>query len=220
MSNTIAIQNSYNTYYTYTEEIRDEDVPNEIVLKKHTLPQLPEEIINMILYKFGGLQHKIVPTLKMVRELAFKKNEETKHMGSIYIWLFREGYRGVKPALLVKEKPIGFDVALDMFSINAITDGDNGFSEQDYTYDNRDTYDWRGRTVDCSKFIGDGYVKYKDATAEEIFQNLGIDRRKWRRHLVSKEMSVKQLKELLDMNDIPYTKSATKKKLLQKWYGF
>jgi DNA-directed RNA polymerase subunit N (RpoN/RPB10) len=163
MSNTIAIQNSYNTYYTYNEEIRDEDVPNEIVLKKHTLPQLPEEIINMILYKFGGLQHKIVPTLKMVREL------------------------------------------------------DNSFSEQDYTYNNRDTYDRRTRTVDCSKFIGDGYVKYKDTTAEQIFQNLGIDTRKWRRHLVSKEMSVKQLKELLDMNDIPYTKSATKKKLLQKW---
>ena len=216
-------------YYTYTEEIRDEDVPNEIVLKKHTLPQLPEEIISMILYKFGGLQHKVVPTLRMVRELAFKTHEETKHMGVIFVAL-RGIYThncGIESGILVNpshnSRWIGMTHALDIFTMNTITDGDKEgkmFREEDYTYSNWDTYDCRTKTVNCRKFIGGGYVNYKDATAEQIFQNLGINYCKWGRHLVSKEMSVKQLKQLLDMNDIPYTKSATKKKLLQLWYGF
>jgi DNA-directed RNA polymerase subunit N (RpoN/RPB10) len=178
MSSTIAIQNSYNTYYTYNEEIRDEDVPCEVIIKKHTLPELPDEIINTILYKFGGLQHKIVPTLKMVRELTDGEDRR----GSKYY-----------------------------FHHNCVWYGD-------YTYDNYDTI--IQRTFDCDKYIDGKYVKYKNASVEQIFQNLGIDRRKWRRHLVSKEMSVKRLKELLDINKIYYPKSASKKKLLEAWYGF
>jgi len=207
------------SYYDYIEEVRDEDVPEEVILKKHTLPQLPDEIIDMILYKFGGLRHKIVPTLKLVRELAFKAYEKTSRFGMMDIFIMREVYRGSESPLVVKRQLIGIDTALDKFVMNILTDGER-YQYDDYTYSHYDTYDNRRPTCYRDIFVDGNYVKHTDATIYQIFCNLGTHYKKWRRHLVSNKMSVKQLKELLDMNEIYYPKSASKKKLLEAWYGF
>lgn len=209
-------------YYTYTEEIRDEDVPNEIVLKKHTLPQLPEEIISMILYKFGGLQHKIVPTLRMVRELAFKEYDDVdkefplstikykiaKILRDKTGGLFKIKKRYTGP-LFCETTTVRFSTVYRL--VNRIVEeyiNTQPSPLESYTYWYHDEYIKYGEPR-----VGNSNIKYKNASVEQIVKY-------WKRHLVSNIMSVKQLKELLDMNDISYTKSATKKKLLEKWYGF
>ena len=58
---------SQGNYYTY-EEQQETEVPNEYIIKKHNLPQLPTEIINMILYKFGGLQNPIVKEIRCFKQ--------------------------------------------------------------------------------------------------------------------------------------------------------
>ncbi len=54
-------------YYTYIEEQKDDEVPGASILKLHKLPELPQEILDMILYKFGGLQHPAVKTYKSIK---------------------------------------------------------------------------------------------------------------------------------------------------------
>jgi len=207
------------TYYTYNEEIRDEDVPEEVIVKKHRLPQLPEEIVVMILYKFGGLQHKVAPMLKMVRELTFKSHEDV---------LSREKR---SPDLRIKYKTAWGvrDKQKELFKINEcrdetttiyrsviyqlvghiIEDDVNGQPAPVNSY----TYDDLKYISCCQPRVGDSNIKYKNSNITEIIQY-------WKPHLVCKIMSVKQLKELLDMNEIYYPKSASKKKLLEAWYGF
>jgi len=61
-------------YYTYTEHQTDDEVEGEIILKKHTLPQLPYEIICDILYKFGGMENPIVKDMvKIKSKVEFAK---------------------------------------------------------------------------------------------------------------------------------------------------
>ncbi len=55
-------------YYTYIEEQKDDEVPGASILKLHKLPELPQEILDMILYKFGGLQHPIAKDMRMIKK--------------------------------------------------------------------------------------------------------------------------------------------------------
>lgn len=75
-------------YYKYTEEQKDDEVEGEIILKTHTLPELPQEILNLILYKFGGLQHPIAKMLNHTKK-RWKGNVNVGHI------LFK-GYWGMK----------------------------------------------------------------------------------------------------------------------------
>ena len=55
-------------YYKFTEEQKDDEVEGEIILKTHKLPELPQEILDTILYKFGGLQHPIAKMLNHTKK--------------------------------------------------------------------------------------------------------------------------------------------------------
>lgn len=55
-------------YYNYTEEQKDDEVEGEIILKTHKLPELPQEILDMIMYKFGGLQHPMAKIINSTKK--------------------------------------------------------------------------------------------------------------------------------------------------------
>ena len=67
-------------WYQYIEE-QETDIPNEYIIKKHTLPRLSYELICDILYKFGGLQNPIV---KYMKELKSKAEYAQEHAKDLY----------------------------------------------------------------------------------------------------------------------------------------
>jgi len=204
------------SYYTYKEEIRDEEVPEEVIVKKHRLPQLPDEVISMILFKFGVWQSPIARMIGVMREHALiskdwsdfiervedkviklkKRRDDLWHDG----WvtpdvlpapsevLTERFYRGVK---MIKERCRGETRPC----AEDYEDKEDVERYHNYTYN--DEYFWKKSS------IGQGVY---DLTKPV------------NRQLVSKRMKAKELKELLDMNKIKYPKSAQKKKLLEKWY--
>jgi len=203
------------SYYTYNEEIRDEDVPEEVILKKHHLPYLPEEVRDMILYKFGGLQHKVAPMLKMLRELTFKTYDRVLPIENYSSYLrlryqvakevsdkkfFKLNYRRTETTTIYRSVIYGLVGHIANIRYNGKL-----LPDESYTYEDP-KYVFSGEPR-----VGNSNIKYKNASVEQIVKY-------WKRHLVSKIMSLKQLKELLDINKIFYPKSSSKKKLLEVWY--
>lgn len=183
------------------------------------IPRLPDEIISMILYKYGGLQHPIVPQFKMLKQVALKHQEEIDPTLPSQTQKFRLTEKVYDQNKELFHLPRKSDMihATSLYTVlwNTVSSNINGEPYYSRTYE-----DWGHlcgllwkSTTRCGKdkYGFDRHVRYKDATIHEIIKY-------WRRHLVSIGLNTKQLKELLDMNQLEYPKSASKKRLLQIWY--
>jgi hypothetical protein len=70
-------------------EIAQEVIVEEEEREREKIPQLPTEIINMIFYKFGGLQHPIVKDMKQLKskvEYAKQHTQDLYEKGEIEKW--------------------------------------------------------------------------------------------------------------------------------------
>jgi hypothetical protein len=192
------IAQSQGNYYTY-EEQQETEVPNEYIIKKHTLPQLPTEIINMILYKFGGSQNPVVKDMKEIKSKV-EDNQPLKNVDlplrniKRFDDLWHDGYYEKDK---LTQKSCDF---LQLFYYNMI-DG----RQYDYYYYFRQPYSSRG----------DNYHHVILQTGEYTYEEY-----QERQLICIKNRTAKQLKEYLDNNGIEYKKSWKKDKLLKLCYSF
>lgn len=212
-------------YYTYTEHQTDDEVEGEIILKNHTLPELPYELICDILYKFGGMESPIVKGMKELKSKVFEKVDLPLRNLK---WINGGMRCGNVLERRLTSKSSDFVVNICK---NLNGELDNGYyyrgryfnsnmievlesvkiKEGEHTYIDNDIFD--GWSMEVRIDNKDKYIPYSKGTLKEVQEYYG-------RHLINIKMTAKQLKEHLDNNGIEYKKSWNKKKLLKVCYSF
>ena len=213
---------SQGNYYTY-EEQQETEVPNEYIIKKHNLPQLPTEIIDMILYKFGGLQNPIVKDMKELKSKAEYAKQQIQD-------LYEKGEVN-KRQIRLKSFEVFVKDELPLRNIKRFDDlwhdgyyQGNRLTQKSYDFldilknnmlDDYDDYYYRGREYSR---LGENHssVVLKSGQYTYVSYYTEVER-----HLICiKNRTAKQLKEYLDNNGIEYKKSWKKDKLAKICYSF
>lgn len=198
-------------YYTYTEHQTDDEVKGEIILKKHTLPELPYELICMILYKFGGMESPIVKDMKQLKskvEYAKQHTQDRFEKGEIEKWKIHS----TTFHLFSRDLPLRNIKRFD----DTWHDGwveNNRLTTKSFDFILNIFSNLNGEP---NKY----YYKDRDSHFGSLSKNHMRVIIKEERHLVNMEMTAKEMKEHLDNNGIEYKKSWNKKKLLKVCYSF